>query len=529
MNPDTRFVADRYRLDRRIGTGAMGVVWCAHDARLNRTVAIKELLMQPGLAEADAQTARDRAMREGRIAARLQHPHAIHVYDVALDGATGASGQVVPWLVMEYLPSRSLAAVLAERGTLAPHEAARIGQQVAAALAAAHEAGIVHRDVKPGNVLLGQDGIVKITDFGISRASWDTTVTRTGVLAGTPAYFAPEVARGERPGPASDVFSLGSTLYAAVEGEPPFGLDDNTLALLRTVTEGRVRPPQRAGPLSAVLMQLLADDPAARPSMPEAITALGAVAAHRALPPVAPPMATPRVAKPPLVQPPMARPLHTRTTVPALATPTAVDLSASAAPAVTARRSPAADRIPWWRRPAVLFGAASCLLVLTVVLAIASTMAVPTAGRGQLAVATSTTPPAPGAHALPAPVQVLPAQPQPVPPQPAQLEQTVRTYYGLLPDDTTVAWQYLGAAERAQGFQQYNDFWSEINRISIRGPVAVQGSTVLVNLVFEPTNRKRTLERYRLTMGNAPDGRVLIESAARIGGSALATAKPNVR
>ncbi|MGH3771142.1 MAG: serine/threonine-protein kinase, partial [Pseudonocardiaceae bacterium] len=173
MNSGTRLVADRYRLDQRIGTGAMGVVWRAHDERLDRTVAIKELLMQPGLPEADARTARGRAMREGRIAARLKHPNAIHVYDVALDGATGASDQVVPWLVMEYLPARSLAEVLAERGTLAPHEAARIGQQVAAALAAAHEAGIVHRDVKPGNVLLGQNGIVKITDFGISRASWD--------------------------------------------------------------------------------------------------------------------------------------------------------------------------------------------------------------------------------------------------------------------------------------------------------------------------------------------------------------------
>ncbi|HWR47170.1 MAG TPA: protein kinase [Pseudonocardiaceae bacterium] len=508
MNPDTRLVADRYRLDWRIGAGAMGVVWRAHDERLDRTVAIKELLMQPGLSEADAQTARDRAMREGRIAARLQHPHAIHVYDVALDDAIGASGQVVPWLVMEYLSARSLAAALAEQGTLAPHEAARIGQQVAAALAAAHKAGIVHRDVKPGNVLLGQDGVVKITDFGISRASWDTTVTRTGVLAGTPAYFAPEVARGEPPGPASDVFSLGATLYAAVEGEPPFGLDDNTLALLRTVAEGRVRPPQRAGPLSAVLMQLLADDPAARPSMPDAVTALGVVATH-------------------------ARPLRPRTTVPASATPTAVDLPASAAPAVTAGRSPAADRIPWWRRSAVLLGSAGCLLVLTVVLAVASNVDVAPAGRGQRAGATSTTPLATGAGALPRPVQASPqqpAQPQPAQPQPApaeQLEQTVRTYYGLLPDDTTVAWQYLGTAEHAQGFQNYNDFWSRINRINIRGPVAVQGNTVRVDLVFEPTNRKRTFEHYRLTMGNAPDGRVLIESAARIGGSTLAAAQPN--
>ena len=506
MNPDTRLVTDRYRLDRQIGTGAMGVVWQAHDERLDRTVAIKELLMQPGLTEADAQIARERAMREGRIAARLKHPHVIQVYDVALDSATGASGQVVPWLVMEYLPARSLAAVLAEQGTLAPQEAARIGQQVAAALAAAHEAGIVHRDVKPGNVLITQEGVAKITDFGVSRASWDATVTRTGVLAGTPAYFAPEVARGESPGPASDVFSLGSTLYAAVEGAPPFGLEDNTLALLRTIAEGRVRPPQQAGPLSAVLMQLLADDPAARPSMPEAARALGAVAAS---------------GRPRRRQTTMPGAMTSTGTTPTTVEPATVDLPAGAPPAVTAclsRPEHPARRIRWRPGPVVLFGAAGCLLVLAVVLVVASQVVVPTAGRGHLALAPSA-PQAPAGLPSPAPVPARLPQPgpQPAQPQPGQLEQTVRSYYGLLPDDTTVAWQYLGAAEHAQGFQHYHDFWSGINRISIRGPIAVQGRTVLVNLVFEPTNRARTFERYRLTLGNAPNGRVLIESAARVG------------
>ena len=522
MSAASRLIAGRYRLDRRIGVGAMGVVWRALDERLNRTVAIKELLMQPGLTEADAQAARERAMREGRIAARLQHPHAIHVYDVALDGATGASGQVVPWLVMEYLPARSLAAVLDEQGTVAPHEAAEIGRQVAVALAAAHEAGIVHRDIKPANILLGRDGIVKITDFGISRASWDATVTRTGVLAGTPAYFAPEVARGELPGPASDVFSLGSTLYAAVEGEPPFGLEDNTLALLRTVADGQVRPPQRAGPLTGVLMRLLADDPAARPSMPETVTALDAVTAAARHP--RPRSAVPTPATPVPVTP-------TIVDLPA----SAADLPDSAASAVTARRSWAREGIPWWPRSAVLFATAGALLVLAVMLALVSKVALPTASRGQLAAGMPATPLAPGSGALPpagpapapqsaqpetAPAQSAPAQGAHV--EPAQLEQTVRTYYGLLPEDTTEAWQYLGAAERAQGFERYNDFWSRINRISIRGPVAVQGNTVLVSLLFEPTNRKRTLERYQLTMGNAPDGRVLIESAARIGGVTFA-------
>src|SRR5919198_210300 len=177
-------------------------------------------------------------MREGRIAARLQHQHAISVYDVAED-----EGQ--PVLVMEYLPSTSLAAMMSEHGPLPPREVARVGAQVASALGAAHAAGVVHRDIKPGNILLGDDGTVKITDFGISRATDDVTVTKTGLIAGTPAYLAPEVAVGRDPAPPSDVFSLGSTLYAAVEGEPPFGLSENTLGLLHRVAAGRIVPPQQ--------------------------------------------------------------------------------------------------------------------------------------------------------------------------------------------------------------------------------------------------------------------------------------------
>lgn len=223
MIAEPRLIADRYRLDERIGSGGMGVVWRAHDVRLNRTVAVKQLLLGPGQSPAEADESRARAMREGRIAARLQHPHAINVFDVALGPDVEGGQDSQPWLVMEYLPSRSLGDELARRGALPWREVAHIGRQIADALAEAHSKGIVHRDIKPGNVLLGDNGRVKITDFGIARATWDVTVTRTGVLAGTPAYFAPEVARGEAPDPASDVFSLGSTLYTAVEGVSPFG------------------------------------------------------------------------------------------------------------------------------------------------------------------------------------------------------------------------------------------------------------------------------------------------------------------
>jgi serine/threonine protein kinase len=233
-------------------------------------VAIKKLLLRPDLPPAKAADAVARCLREGRIAARLHHPNAISVFDVVDEDD-------VPCLVMEYMPSRSLAMIMTEEQTLPPGKVAGVGAQVAAGLAAAHAAGIVHRDVTPGNVLLGEDGAVKITDFGISRAADDVTVTRTGMFAGTPAYLAPEVALGADPTSASDVFSLGSTLYAAVEGEPPFGRAANTLGLLHAVAGGKINPPQRSGPLTDALIALLEVDPRSRPTASEARDLLASV------------------------------------------------------------------------------------------------------------------------------------------------------------------------------------------------------------------------------------------------------------
>jgi hypothetical protein len=271
LTEENRQIAGRYRLTARLGGGAMGVVWRAQDERLHRVVAVKELLLHNKFDESESDKAKRRAMREARIAARLQHPNAITVYDAVTD-----DGQ--PWLIMEYLPSRSLAQVLTDMGTLPPHEVAEIGSQVASALTAAHKVGIVHRDVKPGNILLSDNGAVKITDFGISRATGDVTATATGTAVGTPAYFSPEVARGEDAEQSSDVFSLGATLYTAVEGTPPFGVADNTIALLHRVAEGRVRPPRKAGLLTDLLLTMLQDNPADRPTMAEAAEALASVA-----------------------------------------------------------------------------------------------------------------------------------------------------------------------------------------------------------------------------------------------------------
>jgi serine/threonine protein kinase len=253
-------IADRYRLLHRVGSGGMGVVWEGWDERLERRVGVKQLYRQPGASTIEAELANQRAMREARLTARLQHPNAVSVFD-----AVEQDGQL--WLIMQFVPSMTLAAVLQEGGPLQPDEAAKLGAQVASALATAHAVGIVHRDVKPGNILIAENGMALISDFGIARALGDATLTSTGMIHGTPAYLAPEVARGSEANFASDVFSLGSTLYSALEGRPPFGTDDNTMALLHRVASGHFPPPQRSGALTPLIMHMLSIDTDARPSM----------------------------------------------------------------------------------------------------------------------------------------------------------------------------------------------------------------------------------------------------------------------
>ena len=268
-------VAGRYRLKSRIGGGGMGTVWLARDQLLDREVAVKQVVSTEGLNDETADNIRQRAMREGRIAAKLSHRNAIAMHDVALDRGE-------PWLVMEYLPSRSVAQILHTTQTLPVPQAAQIGAQVADAMAEAHAAGIIHRDIKPGNILIATGrnaGLVKITDFGISRAKDDVTLTQTGVITGTPAYFAPEVARGADPTEASDVYSLGATVYTIVEGQPPFGVDENSLVLLHKVARAQINPMKNAGELRSVLLHLLEPHPAKRPTMQEARDELAAVAA----------------------------------------------------------------------------------------------------------------------------------------------------------------------------------------------------------------------------------------------------------
>ncbi|KAF4409704.1 serine/threonine-protein kinase, partial [Streptomyces lycii] len=275
-----RVLAGRYRVVRQLGRGGMGVVCLAVDEVLGREVAVKELRTFTDASGPDLAELRLRMQREARAAARVRHPGVIAVHDVADDEGR-------PVIVMELVDGPSLDDVLRERGTLEPREAAGIGARVMDALDAAHGAGVLHRDVKPGNILLDRSGRVVLTDFGIAAmedpAGEATKLTRTGDIVGSLDYLAPERAQGRAPGPASDVWALGATLYAAVEGGSPFRRTSTWSTLSAIVTEP-LPEPRRAGPLTPVLRVLMDKDPQARPDARRARELLEEVASGGAAP-----------------------------------------------------------------------------------------------------------------------------------------------------------------------------------------------------------------------------------------------------
>ena len=263
MIAEGTLVGGRYRLDRPIGHGHAGIVWQALDTGLHRTVAVKRMYIPREPDPARAREAGARALREAREACRVSHNCAIGVYDALPDGDD-------VWLIMEYVPSRSMDEFLHEYGTLSPEHTATLGAQLGSALTVAHSLGIAHGSLEPANVLLADDGGVKITDIGFSAPG------------PSPAYRAPELARGGAPGPASDAFSLGCTLYAAVEGVPPFGAEG-------TADQAS---PHHAGVLTGALLKLLRAEPDMRPTMRDTVTALEAIGGGNdvaTVPPTAPP------------------------------------------------------------------------------------------------------------------------------------------------------------------------------------------------------------------------------------------------
>jgi serine/threonine protein kinase len=477
IDDEGQLIAGRYRLTSRLGSGAMGVVWGARDERLHRAVAIKQLLLPQELSDNEADEANRRAMREARITARLHHPHAIAVYDVV-------DHNDQPFLIMEYLPSRSLATVLSIQSTLPPENVARIGSQIASALAAAHQAGIVHRDIKPGNVLLTDAGIAKITDFGIAHAVGDVTVTATGILAGTPAYLAPEVAQGNSAEFPSDVFSLGSTLYTALEGTPPFGLNDNAIALLHQVASGQITPPQHAGPLTPLLLSLLQRNPDQRPTMQQAHNELATLAADLARPHSNPPTLPLSPPRPP------ARPVPTTPQTLTHAAPLE-ETTSPAAPATldatAAQPSTEGER----RRHRRLAGTMALVLLAAGVLVVALiSYATPTGDDTAAHPSTSGGPtqslqPVPSQPGPSSPTQVIspiiPAIPGSPQDTPAQLRQAITDYYALMPGDLPEGWKRLTAnyqQNHAGGFTGYQNFWNAMQRVTVFDVSAKNGGAV---------------------------------------------------
>ncbi|MBG0829537.1 protein kinase [Planomonospora sp. ID67723] len=284
-----RRVAGRYHLLEPIGEGGMGVVWRAHDELLDRVVAVKEVRYR-GVDEATQDELNRRTIREAKTAGRLDHPSVIIVHDVIEEGGR-------PWIVMQLVRSRSLGEVVRERGPLPPGRVASVGLSVLSALRAAHAAGILHRDVKPENVLLADDDRVVLTDFGIAATTQEPGITRTGGMVGTPAFLPPERLHGLPAGPESDLWSLGATLYAALEGHPPFQRP-TAAATMMAVLQGEPGPMTHGGPLSTAILGLMTRDPAARMGAAEAEVLL-ARAAGRPLPGDIPPSREPARPVPP--------------------------------------------------------------------------------------------------------------------------------------------------------------------------------------------------------------------------------------
>ena len=258
-----RVIAGRYRLQAPIGRGAMGVVWRARDQLLDRDVAVKEVQIADTLTDDERATAYQRTLREAKTAARLNHPAVVTVYDVAEDEGR-------PWIVMQLVSAKSLDQVLATSGPLSPRRAAEMARQLLSALSVAHAAGVMHRDVKPSNVLIGNDDRAVLTDFGIATFQGDPKLTQTGMVMGSPGFTAPERIRGEDASPASDLWSLGATLYAAVEGHGPFEKRGGAITTMSAIINEDAPAAPTAGALGPVIAALLRREPVDRPDASEA-------------------------------------------------------------------------------------------------------------------------------------------------------------------------------------------------------------------------------------------------------------------
>ncbi|MBC9734974.1 serine/threonine-protein kinase [Nocardioides marmotae] len=504
MPPET--IAGRYDVVREVGRGGMGAVWLCTDRTLGREVAVKQVGGLPG--ESTPHLAR--ALREARSSAALNHPHVVSIFDAIEDG-----GHV--WLVMEYLPSRTLSQVLRD-GPLDVRRAAHLGAQVAEGLAAAHARGVVHRDVKPGNILVTDADVAKISDFGIARTLGEEQLTQTGMVAGTPLYFSPALARGGQPTPADDVWALGATLYAAVEGEPPWPPQENSIAMLMHIVGHEPPIPRRAGALTGIIRRMMNVDADARPTMAEAAAVLRAAAqgdddeASTAL--LSP--ATTQASTP------ASTPRRDERPAPA---PAPV---AAAAPVPVAGEDAGGDGGgPRRRTPVALLVAAAVL-----VLALGAALLVgllgdddaddpATAGDDPGQRSSRSGPPRGSESASPTPTpEETPTEeetteaPEASPSGAASPvgdgteEELVEDYYALLPTDYEAAWRVLSPEmQEALGYDSYSGFWSSVDSVSIDGIDPQGEGTVLVDLTYNGSDS----ETREITVS---DGRIVADAVS---------------
>ena len=508
MSDDETRIGGRYRLVRQLAAGGMGTVWEGWDERLHRPVAVKKLGLVPGLTGPDAEVAAQRVMREARLTARLHHPNAVQVFDVVDDGGR-------PCLIMQYVPSRSLQEIVRTDGPLDPTSVARIGTQVAAALAAAHRAGIVHRDVKPGNVLIAEDGTAKITDFGISHAIDDVTLTTTGLVTGTPAYLAPEIARGGESNFASDVYSLGATLYMAVEGAPPAGTDSNPMATLHRVASGNTNPPVRSGPLTGMLLAMLAIEPAQRPEMVEIATRLTDVRSEPAQNDLT--WAIPRPQGPaepsqgPPAPVPLPQELSPRTM--ALESPQPPSGPPPGLPPLLPVQPEPASRPARSLWPVLV--AAAVVIALGVVLGVVllsgngstgtNANGAPSGPPVTHASSGSSAPSAGSSHSSQPPTSSSAprsgrSSTSSRPPSASELAGAVTDYYDLVPANLSAGWERLSRhfqTTKAQNRQTYDSYWNTVRRVDVLTSSGQPPSVAVATLRYHYKDGRTEVERTR--------------------------------
>ncbi len=527
-------IAGRYRVEREVGRGGMGSVWLCRDERLGREVAIKQVGGLPG----ESNLHLTRALREARHSAALNHPNVVAIFDALEDG-----DQV--WLVMEYVPSRTLDEIVRTDGPLSPERAAGIAAQVADGLAAAHALGTVHRDVKPSNILVRADDRALIADFGIARTVGQEQLTRSGLVTGTPAYFAPELARGEEPSSASDVWALGVTLYAAVEGEPPYPDQANAIALLNTIASQDPPDPQHAGALAEPIARMMDPDPATRWSMAEAATVLRTIATEvpvadreadaEAEPPTAVLAEDPPVEVPPTEVPPAEVP-GSPSTVPT-AVPKAVSRAVAKAVPSAGPEAPPSD--PARRRRGTTRVLTAVLLLA--VLAIGgwwlsrdpadettadppgnSSSRTPSPTPSRSPSASSSAEAGEGASDQPSATQepsetTQPSQANsPVTSTAGDAAEFVIDYYSFLPEDTDTSWNMLSPELQAQiGRGTFVGFWATIDDVIVDGTEPVDGGIVEVTLTYTTDGRSEQ-ETRQLQVEQTDNGYLITDDLGAV-------------